>query len=97
LWEFPGGKAEADESDALTAARELEEELGVRLINASPAIFEIADADSPYVIAFVPVAIEGEPMPIEHSAVIWDTAMEIARLPLAPSDEAFVRWLLNRG
>jgi 8-oxo-dGTP pyrophosphatase MutT (NUDIX family) len=95
LWEFPGGKAEANESDAHAAARELEEELGVRLIHASEAIFEIADAGSPYIIAFVPVVIEGEPLPTEHSNVMWGRANELARLPLAPSDAAFLEWLLN--
>jgi 8-oxo-dGTP pyrophosphatase MutT (NUDIX family) len=96
LWEFPGGKAEANESDALAASRELQEELGVELVRASPAIFEIADPGSPYVIAFVPVEIRGEPVPTEHSGIIWGLPSELAALPLAPSDQAFLEWLLAR-
>ena len=96
LWEFPGGKAEANESDESAAARELQEELGVQLVQASPPIFEIADEGSPYVIAFVPVEIQGEPVTTEHSRIIWGLPIELAKLALAPSDEAFLQWILTR-
>jgi 8-oxo-dGTP pyrophosphatase MutT (NUDIX family) len=96
LWEFPGGKAEADESDDLAAARELEEELGVRLVRALPAIFEIVDEGSPYVIAFVPVEFDGNPVATEHTDIIWGRPFELAKLPLAPSDEVFLRWFSAR-
>jgi 8-oxo-dGTP pyrophosphatase MutT (NUDIX family) len=95
LWEFPGGKTEENESDVDAAARELREELGVELIRAWPAVFEVADAGSPYIIAFVPVEIHGEPVPTEHSRIVWDRPSELARLPLAPSDAAFLNWLLD--
>ena len=96
LWEFPGGKVEANESDTQAASRELEEELGVQLVRALPAIFEVADPGSPHIIAFVPVEIRGEPLPTEHSGVIWGRASDLERLPLAPSDHAFLQWLLAR-
>ena len=97
LWEFPGGKTEANESDAHAAARELREELGVELVRAAPAIFEVADAGSPYIIAFVPVEIQGEPAAAEHSSIVWGRPSELVELSLAPSDEAFLRWLLTRS
>lgn len=96
LWEFAGGKAEANESDERAAARELQEELGVTLVRASPAIFEMADPGSPYIIAFLPVEIEGEPVPNEHSDIIWGRPSDLATLPLAPSDQAFLQWLMTR-
>lgn len=96
LWEFPGGKTEPNESDERAAARELQEEIGVQLVSALPAVFEIADPGSPYIIAFVPAEIRGEPVPAEHSDVVWGLPTELATLPLAPSDRAFLEWLLSR-
>jgi 8-oxo-dGTP pyrophosphatase MutT (NUDIX family) len=95
LWEFPGGKTEPGESDDKAAERELSEELNVSLQKAEPPAFEVADPDSPYVIAFVPVEIRGEPSCTEHVEMTWRTAAELRELPLAPSDRAFVEFLLN--
>ena len=92
LWEFPGGKCEAGESDAETIRRELHEELG--LIDAKPLgppLFEHHEPGSPLVIAFIPVASSGIPRPIEHSEIRWLNPTAIHTLELAPSDAAFVR------
>ena len=97
IWEFPGGKTEPNESDACAAARELQEELGVQLVSVSPAVFEIEDAGSPFTIAFVPVEIQGDPIPVEHSGLVWGRPSDLAKLPFAPSDRVFLRWLLDSG
>jgi hypothetical protein len=65
-------------------------------VRAAPAIFEIADAGSPYIIAFVPVEIEGDPMATEHSAIVWGRPSELVSLPLAPSDRIFLEWMLDQ-
>ena len=96
LWEFPGGKTEPDESDTTAAARELREELGVQLVRADSAMFEVGDPDSPYVIAFVPVEIEGEPRCLEHDTMSWRRPGELLELPLAPSDAAFAQFLFAK-
>src|SRR5688572_13411228 len=94
LWEFPGGKTEPTESDEDAARRELQEELGVRLVSASAPLFEIADAGSHFVIAFVPVIIEGELECHEHDEYRWTTREEMLTMSLAPSDSAFVASLV---
>ena len=93
LWEFPGGKTEPDESDEDAARRELLEELGVRVVGCSTPLFEVADQGSPFVIAFVPVSIEGEPVCTEHDEYAWVTVEGMSELHLAPSDRSFANKL----
>ena len=93
LWEFPGGKCEPGESDADAVRRELREELGVEAIDVGPATLAIADPGSPFLIAFVPTRIAGEPTCHEHVALRWGTPGELATLPLAPSDRRYVESL----
>jgi 8-oxo-dGTP diphosphatase len=95
MWEFPGGKCEPGESDADALRREIREELGVEVTAVGEPEFEAADEGSPFLIVFVPVEIRGEPEAHEHERLLWDTAEQIARLQLAPSDRRFVAHLLD--
>ena len=97
LWEFPGGKVEPGESDFEAVHRELEEELGVRVLEVGPLLFSVADPDSHFVIEFLTVQIEGEPLCLEHEKLAWLTEEEMQSLPLAPSDMQFVRDRLGVG
>jgi 8-oxo-dGTP pyrophosphatase MutT (NUDIX family) len=97
LWEFPGGKLEPGEDDQTAARRELAEELGIEVENVGDAELEIADAGSPFVIAFVPVEASGTALCHEHTALTWGTPSELALLPLAPSDRRYVEFLLARA
>ena len=96
LWEFPGGKVEPNESDESAARRELAEELGVQVESVEEPDFSIADPDSPFLIAFVPTTIAGEPTCHEHTALAWLTPAELIDLRLAPSDRRYVEFLLAR-
>jgi len=96
LWEFPGGKTEPGESDSDAATRELSEELAVRVTATGSALFEVVDPGSTFVIAFVPVQIEGEPTCLEHVNLTWGPPGDLLGLPLAPSDRAFVEYLMSR-
>ncbi len=90
LWEFPGGKCEAGESDGDALRREVREELGTEVVEVGTSQFESRDEGSSFLIVFTPVRVTGEPLCHEHSALRWGTAEEISRLPLAPSDRQFL-------
>ena len=94
LWEFPGGKLEPGESWRDGAARELAEELGLSLERLGDQRFEAHDPGSPYRIRFLEAEVSGTVEAREHSAVGWFTPDELAGMPLAPSDAAFVRTLV---
>lgn len=94
MWEFPGGKCEPGESDAAAARRELQEELRVEVTHVGREVFAIHDVGSPFLIAFLPVTIAGEPVCHEHSALTWAPRDVLTKLALAPSDRRFVEHLL---
>lgn len=95
FWEFPGGKCEHGESDVAAIRRELREELDIETASVGSSEFEVADAGSPYLIAFIPVTIEVEPRALEHDALAWASIRELLEIPLAPSDRRYAEWLGN--
>lgn len=95
LWEFPGGKLDRGEDLAAAARRELDEELGLELVDAGVTLAEVSDPGSPFVIHFVQVTVQGALTPTEHDEVGWFTPGELGAMPLAPSDARFVREVLG--
>jgi mutator protein MutT len=96
LWEFPGGKIEAFETDLAAAQRELKEELALQATRVSPPEYSIQDAGSPFLIQFVRVDVLGEPICLEHSELAWVDGEHLLSYELAPSDRAFVEFLASR-
>jgi mutator protein MutT len=96
LWEFPGGKCEPGETDALAIERELREELAVSVRSVGETLVALADPLSEFVVGFAPVCIEGNPECLEHSEIRWVAPDELRRMALAPTDRAFVDWWLRR-
>jgi mutator protein MutT len=97
LWEFPGGKCEAGESDEVAVVRELREELGVEVVSVGPPEFTSADGEAPFEIAFVPVEIAGVPRCIEHTGLTWGRVDELLSYKLAPSDRAYLNHRLKEN
>lgn len=95
-WEFPGGKLEPGESYHEAAARELTEELGVRVVQTSAPQFSVSDPESVFVIDFVPTVIEGLPEAREHQALAWVTPDELFSYDLAECDRAYAVFRSSR-
>lgn len=88
-WEFPGGKLESGETLLEAARRELVEELGIEVLSAGEPVFTRQDPGSSFLIEFVEVSINGNPVAREHDEIRWATPAELEGLHLAPSDKAF--------
>ena len=72
-WEFPGGKLEAGESVQIALARELEEELGIRIIETVPLMTVSHDYGEKQVLLDVQQVKDwnGEPHGAEGQPLAW--------------------------
>jgi mutator protein MutT len=95
-WEFPGGKLEPGETVLQGAHRELNEELAVEVTAVGRQLFSIEDPGSAFEIEFHETRITGTPTCLEHQALAWATLAEMSSMNLAPSDQAFVRFLTEQ-
>ena len=90
LWELPGGKVAAGESDATALARELHEELGVD-VTVGPRIgLDVALNATTTLRAYRVTQIGGALHPNDHRALQWISADELDALPWVPADRAWV-------
>ena len=88
FWEFPGGKIEPGEDPRAALDRELREELGIEVREATPWITRVyAYTHATVRLHFFRVtAWEGEPQPLEDQAIRWQvvTAPDVA--PMLPAN-----------
>ena len=90
LWEFPGGKVEADERPEEALIRELREELGISVKEDCLAPFTFAShsyADFHLLmLLYLCRRWEGMPTSIEHSAIKWVRPRDLRDYPMPPAD-----------
>lgn len=101
LWELPGGKVEAGETEPDAVVRECREELGVDVAPGRRIGPELAVTGGPgdggatagsglVVRAWTARLMRGEPRPREHRELRWITAGQLPGLAWLPADRALV-------
>ena len=94
-WEFPGGKIETGELEAVALRRELQEELGVQVGSARAAFaltYEYAERHVELSVWIVD-DYAGEPRGLEGQPLRWEHPAALRELPLLPADLPIVDWL----
>lgn len=97
LWEFPGGKVEAGETVEKALIRELNEELGILILeeNLYPVSFASHSYDTFYILMplFMCRHWKGEIQRLEHDALTWVSINNILDYPMPAADLPLVNAL----
>jgi 8-oxo-dGTP diphosphatase len=99
LWEFPGGKVEADERPEETLIRELKEELGIAVSEACLAPLTFASHGYPDFHLLMPLYVcrrwEGMVTAQEAQRVVWVKPNRLRDYKMPPADEPLVAHLMT--
>ncbi|WP_441957821.1 (deoxy)nucleoside triphosphate pyrophosphohydrolase [Mycolicibacterium houstonense] len=90
LWELPGGKVAAYESDADALVRELREELGVEVTVGARLGVDVALNSGMTLRAYRVRLTAGSPQPHDHRELRWVAIDELDDLPWVPADRAWL-------
>lgn len=96
LWELPGGKVAADETEVDALVRELREELGIDVVVGARLGADVAIGESLTLRAYLVTQTGGELHPHDHRALRWIGADELASLDWVPADRAWLPELAKR-
>jgi len=89
-WEFPGGKVEPGETEDDSLAREIQEELGLR-IRVERWFAGAEEIGDRYLLKVAVATIEaGEPVPAEHDQIRWLAAAELGDVDWLDADLPFL-------
>lgn len=97
LWEFPGGKVEADETPRAALEREIAEELLCQITVGDEVTTTTHEYDFGVVTltTFYCELVEGTPQLTEHAEVRWLPADELMTLDWAPADIPAVELIIE--
>jgi 8-oxo-dGTP diphosphatase len=99
LWEFPGGKVELDERPEAALIRELHEELGIAVEQASLAPFTFASFAYPDFHLLMPLYIcrrwTGFVTARENQTLKWARPQDLGAYPMPPADAPLIPALLD--
>jgi 8-oxo-dGTP diphosphatase len=91
-WEFPGGKVEPGETALQALDRELQEELGIRVLAAKPLVAVPQAYPSKRIVLDVydVTQFEGTARGLERQALAWAPLEKLSSYPMPPADRPVV-------
>jgi 8-oxo-dGTP diphosphatase len=98
MWEFPGGKVEANEDIYTALEREIDEELDCKIETLKEVFNDNTHEYETFIINLISIkckVVEGTPTPSEHSKLIWLKTENLDSLKWAPADIPAVEQIIN--
>ncbi|GHI00070.1 (deoxy)nucleoside triphosphate pyrophosphohydrolase [Neobacillus kokaensis] len=98
MWEFPGGKVEANEDIYSALEREISEELDCKIETFKEVFNDNTHEYDTFIINLLSIkcrVVEGTPTANEHSKLIWLKRENLESLKWAPADIPAVEQLIQ--